>query len=91
MIEMYCKLKIFLLLRYIRVPEGLAVQFPYGRMMSVKEWRSLGIILSANWEHYAYHFSNAQIIFFRRPIRKRPASANPPITVNDTNMFLQSA
>lgn len=45
----------FLICRHVTLPKELSKQIPQGKLLSEKEWRSLGIQMSLGWEHYATH------------------------------------
>ena len=41
--------------RHVTLPKELSKQIPPGKLLTEKEWRSLGIRMSLGWEHYATH------------------------------------
>lgn len=45
----------YLICRHVTLPKELSKQIPQGKLLSEKEWRSLGIQMSLGWEHYATH------------------------------------
>ncbi|KAF8913505.1 regulatory subunit of cyclin-dependent kinase [Mucidula mucida] len=42
------------------------------RLLSEKEWRSIGITQSLGWEHYEIHAPEPHILLFRRPKDYQP-------------------
>ena len=41
--------------RHVTLPKELSKQIPPQKLLSEREWRSLGIQMSLGWEHYATH------------------------------------
>jgi cyclin-dependent kinase regulatory subunit CKS1 len=54
--------------RHVILPSSVYILIPKGRLMTEKEWRSLGIQQSLGWEHYSEYKSKPHILLFRRPI-----------------------
>ena len=41
---------------------------PKGKLMSEREWRSIGIQMSLGWEHYCEYKPESNVLLFRRPL-----------------------
>jgi hypothetical protein len=52
--------------RHVILLPQYAKFIPKDRLMSEREWRSLGVAQSAGWEHYALHKPEPHILLFRR-------------------------
>lgn len=57
--------------RHVMLPKEIAKLVPRGRLMSEKEWRSIGVQQSPGWIHYMIHKPEPHILLFRRPICTR--------------------
>ncbi|VDM96674.1 unnamed protein product [Thelazia callipaeda] len=56
--------------RHVHIPKELLRILPRNRLLSEKEWRSLGIQQSHGWVHYMIHSPERHILLFRRPLKK---------------------
>ena len=57
--------------RHVMLPKEIAKLVPRGRLMSEKEWRSIGVQQSPGWIHYMIHKPEPHILLFRRPITRQ--------------------
>lgn len=53
--------------RHVILPISIYRSIPKGRLMSEKEWRSVGIQQSKGWEHYSEYNNQPHTLLFRRP------------------------
>jgi cyclin-dependent kinase regulatory subunit CKS1 len=56
--------------RHVILPKSLAKYVPRDRLMTEKEWRSIGVVQSEGWEHFMIHDPEPHILLFRRPKNK---------------------
>jgi cyclin-dependent kinase regulatory subunit CKS1 len=54
--------------RHVILTKELAKILPHNRLMSEREWRSVGVQQSLGWEHYMIHQPEPHILCFRRPL-----------------------
>lgn len=55
--------------RHVIIPKEMSKLVSKTRLMTEKEWRSLGIQQSQGWIHYMIHEPEPHIILFRRPLQ----------------------
>ncbi len=67
--------------RNVGMPRELFKMMPAKRLLSESEWRSLGVIQSRGWVHFAIHKPEPYILLFRRPLGTDPDTGNVPIEV----------
>eukprot|EP01035_Chromulina_nebulosa_P017548 gene17548-23111_t len=58
--------------RHVLIPKELAKSLPKNRLLSVNEWRAIGIQQSLGWEHYTSHRPEPHVVLFRRPLGTDP-------------------
>jgi|EP00669_Euglena_mutabilis_P006218 cyclin-dependent kinase regulatory subunit CKS1 len=61
--------------RHVILPKDLSKILPKGKLMSEREWRSIGVQQSLGWDHYLVHRPEPHILCFRRPKNYQP----PPV------------
>uniref|UniRef100_A0A0N4ZWU7 Cyclin-dependent kinases regulatory subunit n=1 Tax=Parastrongyloides trichosuri TaxID=131310 RepID=A0A0N4ZWU7_PARTI len=61
--------------RHVHIPKSLAKKVPTHRLMSEKEWRTLGIQQSPGWVHYMIHGPERHVLLFRR-MKPQPSMNN---------------
>lgn len=54
--------------RHVVLPKEMVAQIPKNRLMSEKEWRSIGVQQSPGWIHYMSHSPEPHILLFKRPL-----------------------
>lgn len=54
--------------RHVIIPKDMVKLTPKDRLMTEKEWRSIGIQQSPGWVHYMMHTPEPHVLLFRRPI-----------------------
>ncbi|XP_065186589.1 cyclin-dependent kinases regulatory subunit-like [Sycon ciliatum] len=52
--------------RHVIMPKELLHLVPKEKLMSEKEWRSIGVQQSEGWVHYMIHNPEPHILLFRR-------------------------
>ena len=57
--------------RHVILPPDISRILPKGRLLTEKEWRSLGVQQSRGWVHYAIHRPEPHILLFRRKLETR--------------------
>ena len=77
--------------RHVTLPKELSKQIPAGRLLSEREWRSLGIQMSLGWEHYATHKPEPNILLFRRPLGTdgQTGKVDPELADRQRKQFLK--
>eukprot|EP00996_Jenningsia_fusiforme_P006360 NODE_7682_length_454_cov_568.096296_g2319_i1.p1 GENE.NODE_7682_length_454_cov_568.096296_g2319_i1~~NODE_7682_length_454_cov_568.096296_g2319_i1.p1 ORF type:complete len:106 (-),score=10.14 NODE_7682_length_454_cov_568.096296_g2319_i1:135-452(-) len=58
--------------RHVTLPKEIARLLPKARLMSEREWRSIGVQQSLGWEHYMIHRPEPHVLCFRRPRNYQP-------------------
>jgi|EP00670_Eutreptiella_braarudii_P003197 cyclin-dependent kinase regulatory subunit CKS1 len=58
--------------RHVILPKEISKLLPKHRLMSEREWRSIGVQQSLGWEHYLIHRPEPHILCFRRPKNYQP-------------------
>ena len=54
------------------------VQLLPRRLMTEKEWRSIGVQQSPGWEHYMVHDPDPKVLFFRRKLEQNNQTNSQP-------------
>jgi cyclin-dependent kinase regulatory subunit CKS1 len=54
--------------RHVILTKELARILPKDRLMSEREWRSVGVQQSIGWEHYMIHQPEPHVLCFRRAL-----------------------
>lgn len=63
--------------RNVNLPKELKKKLT-GNLLSEKEWRELGIILSKGWQHFMIYKKEPHVLLFRRPIGTDPQTGIVP-------------
>ncbi|XP_014273184.1 cyclin-dependent kinases regulatory subunit 1 [Halyomorpha halys] len=58
--------------RHVVLPKDMVNLIPKNRLMTEKEWRSIGVTQSPGWIHYMTHSPEPHILLFKRPISDPP-------------------
>eukprot|EP00667_Euglena_gracilis_P029126 EG_transcript_38103 len=61
--------------RHVILPKEISKILPKGKLMTEREWRSVGVQQSLGWEHYLIHRPEPHVLCF-----KRPKNYQPPIS-----------
>ena len=65
--------------RHVLLPKAIFKEkVPKGRLLTDKEWRTLGVQQSKGWVHYAIHRPEPFILMFRRARGTDPHTGLPP-------------
>mmetsp|Transcript_1370 Transcript_1370/g.1711 ORF Transcript_1370/g.1711 Transcript_1370/m.1711 type:complete len:96 (+) Transcript_1370:115-402(+) len=67
--------------RHVILPKEMTKRMPRGKLLSEKEWRSLGVQQSRGWVHYEIHRPEPHILLFRRKLGTDPKTGkvNPKL------------
>lgn len=60
--------------RHVILPKELSRILPKDRLMTEREWRSVGVQQSLGWEHYMIHQPEPHVLCFRRALNAQPAA-----------------
>ena len=66
--------------RHVMLPKDVYKQLPRGRLLSEREWRSIGVQQSRGWVHYEIHKPEPFILLFRRPLGTDPTTGLPAVS-----------
>jgi cyclin-dependent kinase regulatory subunit CKS1 len=61
--------------RFVRLPKEITRSKP-SRILSVREWRELGVQMSTGWENYVYYTHERNVLLFKRPVEE-PNAVRP--------------
>ena len=63
--------------RHVMLPKEIFKSIPRGRLLSEREWRSIGVQQSRGWQHYEVHKPEPFILLFRRSLGTDPVTGLP--------------
>lgn len=64
--------------RHVLLPKHIYKIMPKDRLLSEKEWRTLGVQQSRGWVHYEIHKPEPHILLFRRLLGTDPNTGLAP-------------